>query len=164
MGFPKGLLRLRDRPLVVHHVDAFRAAGVPVRVVLGAHADEYRRVLPATVVTRVNAAWASSDPAASAWLGIHDAAVALVMPVDIPPPSAETLSAMLRAGGDAVPSFENCDGHPVRLVAPHRPGRLDHRLRGAERRAVADPGVAVDFDTPEAWEAWLRAAGAGRMP
>lgn len=156
MGTPKGLLPLEGRPLLLRHVEAFCSAGLPVRVVLGAHEGAYRALLPPQVEVRVNAEWERSDPAASAWIGIHDAAVAIVSPVDVPPAAPETLATLLRPGGDAVPSFGGRAGHPVRLVAPHRAGRLDHRLADAERRPVDDPGVLVDFDTPAAWSAWLQ--------
>lgn len=157
MGHPKGLLPLDGAPLILRHLARLREAGCALRVVLGGHADAYRAVLPADVDVVYNPDWAESDMADSLALGLDRVGVALVSPVDVPPPAAATLAALLAGVGDAVPSFGGADGHPVRLDPPHPPGRLDRRLQGARRIPVSDPDCLLDFDTPDRWAAWIRA-------
>lgn len=156
MGAPKGLLRLDGRPLILAHIAAFEAAGLSVRVVLGAHADAYRAVLPDGVEVVENPAWATTDMAASLAIGLGGLARALVHPVDVPPPAADTLRALLALPGDAVPTWAGSPGHPVRLDGPLAPGqRLDARLAGARRVAVADPDCVRNLNTPGEWAAFL---------
>lgn len=70
MGRPKGLLERDGTPLLRLHVEAFEAAGLPVRVVLGAEAERHRAVLPATVQILVNPSWKETGPSESAALKI----------------------------------------------------------------------------------------------
>ena len=155
MGAPKGLLDLGGVPLLVAHIRAFRGAGLPVAVVLGARAEDHRRVIPEGVRVYVNKAWETTGLAESASLALADADVALLTPVDVPPARPETLAALLSVKGDAVPTWSGLDGHPVRLTPPHPPGaRLDHRLVGARRVPVADPDCILNLNTPEEWARW----------
>lgn len=157
MGRPKGLLERDGTPLIVLHVRSFAALGLPVRVVLGAEEERHRVVLPATVQILVNPSWKETGPSESAALALAGVARALLTPVDVPPARPETLRALLAGEGDAVPAWRGQDGHPVRLDAPHPPGRLDHRLVGARRVPVEDPDCVLNLNTPRDWEAWLRA-------
>lgn len=155
MGTPKGLLPLDGHPLILAHVAAFEAAGLRVRVVLGAHADAYRAALPASVEVVENPAWAVTDMAASLAIGLAGLDAALVHPVDVPPPAAATLAALLAQPGDAVPTHAGAPGHPVRIDGPLAPGqRLDARLAGARRVAVADPDCVRNLNTPGDWAAF----------
>lgn len=148
MGGPKALLRVDGEPLLVHHIRAYESVGLRVTVVLGAEAERVRAVLPPAVRVIENRDWATTDPAASAWLALEGLGDCLLSPVDLPPPRRETLVALLATSGDAVPRYRGVDGHPVRLAAPHHPGRLDERLRGAQRVDVADPGCVLNFNEP----------------
>lgn len=153
MGQPKGLLSLRGVPLLRAQIDAFQAAGLPVRVVLGFRIAEHLAVLPPGVQVEWNPRWARTDMTASAMLALRGPV--LLQPVDVPPPRLETLQALLAVASDAVPSFEGQDGHPVRLQPPHPPGRLDLRLQRALRIPVADPDCLRNLNRPSEWEAWL---------
>jgi CTP:molybdopterin cytidylyltransferase MocA len=156
MGRPKGLLDVDGVPLLRAHVDAFRAAGLRVVVVLGARAEAHRAVLPPEARVVVNEAWASTEMSDSAALGLAGLDVVLLTPVDAPPARPETIAALLATPGPAVPTFEGREGHPVKLVGPHPPGRLDARLGAAARVPVDDPDCVRNLNTPADWEAWNR--------
>lgn len=162
MGRPKGLEPWRGIPMLRAHVEAAFAAGLHVRVVLGPEVARHIEVLPPGVEVIWNAAWARTDMATSAWMGLQGLAWALVTPVDVPPPSRILLNALLRQDGPAVPTHDGRDGHPVRVHADdegvHPRTRLDLRLRSARRVPVDDASVLGDLDTPEDWRAALDAA------
>lgn len=159
MGRPKGLLPWGDRSLLRAHVDAGHAAGLCVRVVLGAGLEAHRAVLPPGVTVVENPRWAETDMAESVALGAAGLRQVLVLPVDTPVVRVDTLRQLAAAGGCAVPTWEGRDGHPVRVAL--RPGedwhpalRLDVRLRDARRIPVDDPAVTGNLNTPEAVRAW----------
>lgn len=154
MGGPKALLTVDGEPLLAQHIRAYESAGLRVTVVIGAEAERVRAVIPSSARVVVNDAWATTDFAASAWLALAALGDCLLSPVDLPPPSQETIAALLSASGDAVPSYRGRDGHPVRLAAPHRPGRLDERLRHATRVPVNDPNCVLNFNLPADLAGW----------
>ncbi len=154
MGGPKALLRVDGEPLLLQHIRAYESVGLRVTVVLGAEAERVRAVLPPGVRAIENRDWASTDPAASAWLALQELGDCLLSPVDLPPPRRDTLAALLASSGDVVPCYQGRDGHPVRLAAPHRPGRLDQRLRDALRVEVTDPGCVLNFNVPADLLGW----------
>lgn len=155
MGQPKGLLDVDGVPLILLQIAAFLNGGLQTRVVLGAHASQYRQVLPANIPIVENHAWATTDMAASVRLGMIGLDAVILTPVDAPPANADTLRTLLALSGDGVPTFNGAPGHPVRLSAPLRSGeRLDTRLATAPRVAVADPGCLGNLNTPSDWEAW----------
>jgi CTP:molybdopterin cytidylyltransferase MocA len=163
MGRPKGLLTTpAGTPLLRAHADVLAQAGCSVTVVLGYEAEAHRAVLPPEVRVLVNAAWDRTDMAASAALALEGAGVVLLTPVDAPPARPETIARLLAAAGDAVPSFEGRDGHPVKLVPPHPPGRLDLRLGAATRVPVDDPDCVRNLNTPDDWDAWTKTGNARR--
>ena len=102
-----------------------------------------------------NASWRTTGMSDSAFLGLRDAGVVLITPVDVPPVRLDTLQALLSVEGPAVPTFEGAPGHPVRLEPPHVQMRLDERLRGARRVPVDDPDCVRNLNRPEEWSAWL---------
>ncbi|MEN9784951.1 MAG: hypothetical protein RLZZ299_215 [Pseudomonadota bacterium] len=160
MGTPKGLLSWGGRPLLSAHVEAAHAAGLRVRVVLGAADDAHRSVLPADVEVVHNLRWAETDMAESVALGLEGLAAALVMPVDTPVPRPDTLRRLADQPGCAVPTWQGRDGHPVRVARMPRvrwppEGRLDAWLREAPRVPVDDPAVAGNLNTPESLRTWL---------
>lgn len=165
MGAPKALLPVNGVPLLLAHVAAFRAVGLSTTVVVGAFEAECRAILPPDVCVLVNRRWADTHPSDSADLALADAGTVLLTPVDVPPAAPATLRRLLAAEGDAVPTWEGQDGHPVRLVPPHPLGmRLDLRLATAERVPVDDPDCVRNLNTPTEWAAWeaARSAGASR--
>lgn len=162
MGTPKGLLDLGGVPLLRAHVDAFAAAGLDTTVVLGPHAAAHLAVLPAGTRVVLNLRWDRTEMADSAAMGLVDLGDVLLTPVDAPPAAPETLRRLLAVEGTAVPAWDGRDGHPVRLAAPHPPGRLDARLAGAVRVPVEDPDCVANLNRPEDWEAFVRAWTAKR--
>lgn len=152
MGQPKGLLPLDGSTLLRVQVERFFAAGLPVRVVLGSRAREHFSQLPPGVEVELNLRWASTDMATSAAPALRGDV--LLQPVDVPPPAPETLAQLLACAGNVVPCVAGQDGHPVRLEAPHPPGRLDHRLRHAVRLEVADVDCTLNLNHPADWESW----------
>jgi CTP:molybdopterin cytidylyltransferase MocA len=155
MGSPKGLLPIDGVPLLRAHVDALRAAGLPVTVVLGPRVAEHVALLPPGVRVVVNLAWARTEMADSAAMGLDGRGDALLTPVDTPPPAAATLRALCATPGPAVPTWRGQPGHPVRLCAPHPRARLEARLAGATRVPVDDPDCVRNLNRPDEWTAWL---------
>lgn len=167
MGRPKGLLLLDGKPLLRRQVEAFARFSEQVIVVLGSRAREHLHALPAAVRVVYNRDWAAGFPADSLHLAVRTLGVrgsCWVTPVDVSPPTEDTLGALLAAGPPAVPVDSAArDGHPV-LLGPEEleqlrrqapDGGLRTLLGGARRVPVADPMVARDFDDPAAWEAFL---------
>jgi CTP:molybdopterin cytidylyltransferase MocA len=156
MGRPKGLLDLGGVPLLRAHVDAFTAAGLPVTVVLGPAVAAHLAVLPPGVDVVLNLAWARTEMADSAAMGLEGLGDALVTPVDAPPARADTLACLCAAHGAAVPTWQGQPGHPVRVTAPHRRAPLSERLADATPIPVDDPDCTLNLNRPEEWAAWLR--------
>ena len=162
MGLPKALLLVDGEVLIVAHVKAFAAVGATVTVVVGAHAEAVRAVLPEDVRVVENSAWATSDPARSAFLALTGQGDTFVMPVDVPPPTIDTLTRLLRVGPPAVPQFRGKNGHPALLGPPHILARLDVRTAGATSVAVDDADCVLNLNTPGDFAAWLAGRQAAR--
>ena len=176
LGQPKQLLRRQGRPLLLHAIDAARAAapGAPIVVVLGAHRMRLRLVLrraaPAALVA-ANPRWAeglaSSLQAALEAVPRGTRAI-LVQLVDQPRVDADALRRLLNAwrrrpGIPAAARYDNRAGVPA--VLPRGSWRFVRALRGdsgarallRDARAltlVEMPQAAVDLDTPEDVSAW----------
>ena len=170
-GRPKALLEQRGRLLVERAADALHAAGCgPVHVVLGARADDVRKLaaLPGCALVD-NPEWAegmgSSLRAGLASLGGTRARAALVSLVDQPGIGPEAMARVLAAytGEEtlAAASYEGTRGHPVLFGAAHWAGVAAAAVgdRGARDylRAHADAVTLVecgdvalpyDIDTP----------------
>ncbi len=163
MGRPKALLPVRGRALLLHHIDGFLRAGLPVSVVVGGHSHEILAALDGVDVHVVlNPRWRETGMADSlrlaqaSILASGAPAAAIITPVDAPPGAPATLSALLAATDDAVPTFRGAPGHPVRLAGPlTATERLDHRLRDAQRIPVDDPDCLLNLNTPEEWAGWV---------
>lgn len=189
MGRPKPLLPWRDTILLQHELAVLEGAGIHrVVVVLGARAQDVRRVVGADPRLVFNARWGTGR-ATSLARGAHALRAALrgappeailVQNVD-QPTTAEVIDCLLEAwrssGAEAVqPVYrdaagEEHGGHPVLLSGDLLPALLDvsdatEGLRGVldgrrvERVGIDDPTVALDLDTPEAYEAARAALGA----
>lgn len=176
LGQPKQLLRRKGRPLLLHAIDAARAAapGAPLIVVLGAHRSRLRllvrRAAPAALVV-ANPRWAeglasSLNAALNRVPGDVDAV--LVQLVDQPNVDADALRALLaawrrRPRTPAAARYDNRAGVPAVLPrAAWRAVRALHGdsgaralLRDAPALTLVDmPQAAVDLDTPEDVNAW----------
>jgi len=168
MGRPKALLPLGDTCLLQAHIDAMAGFVSEVVVVVGSRQEEVVAALrPGSARIRHNPDWATTDPADSvrrAAQALGDGQEALVTPVDVPPPSPGLLGALTARTGALVPRGPAGDGHPVRLGATElrvlrRGDRLERGLRTLLRDAPRHDvpfDVAVDFDTPDAWNRFLR--------
>jgi CTP:molybdopterin cytidylyltransferase MocA len=157
MGQPKGLLLVADKPLLATQVEAFTKAGLPVLVVLGCRALDHIKILPPAIRVVLNLRWATTGMADSleAALSLLEIDSVLVQPVDVPPPTSETITLLSKASGDAVACYQNIPGHPIRIGLPHR-GRLDARLLKAQKIPVQDPDCIRNLNTPADFTAWCQ--------
>lgn len=171
MGGDKRLMRVEGRTMLESATEAALAGGLsPVLVVTG---PEPQPDLPEGVVRVINPdpsrGMASSLAAGVAALP-GDVDGVMVLLADMPRVTAghvRTLTAAFRPGGICVPVFEGRRGNPVLLARSFfaAMGELtgDKGARGLIARhgravvevAMADDGVLIDVDTPDA----LRALG-----
>lgn len=171
MGAPKALMAVEGKSFLEHAVRVLREGGCePVVVVLSAAGEPRQRVLASAAGALVVE---NPDPGAeqiaSLRLGLDllggEVAAAMVMPVDHPLTSRETVAALIAAfdarGAPIVrPVFQEQPGHPVlfaRSVWPElAEPDLDEGAREILQRhhpdienvPVDDHGVTVDIDTP----------------
>ncbi len=186
MGRPKALLRLPARSardtsaiLIVDQLTRLQAAGCArIACVLGADAEAIEPVLRQAkpgVIVCVNTAWSlgafSSLQAGLTALETCPDGV-FVLPIDTPAVSAEVFSDLMRGvrrrgPPDAVvPTCGGRGGHPIwlgaqvvaRVLLEPPTSRLDHLLRefDVQRREVGDPGILLNVNTPEEWQAFLK--------
>ncbi len=182
MGRPKALLPWQGATLLAHQLEQLRRAGIEERIVVvggseaAAIADEARR---AGAAVAVNERWregrASSLRAGAAAVP-DDADPIVVVSVDQPRP-ASIIRALLAAYGRrpaaaVVPVHDGSRGHPT-LVAGRLLAELravcdqDRGLRAVLERHADDVTEApvdadvihLDLNTPEDYEAALRASG-----
>jgi molybdenum cofactor cytidylyltransferase len=170
MGQPKGLVAVGGRPWVLSQIDAARAAGADVVLVVGHDAARYAEALPDLAqtpgVTVVENLDPSRGPFSSLQCGLARLApaAAFVLPVDVPAPGPAVWRSLAEALADAdaaVPEHEGRGGHPVllsadlaaRLLGRPATGRLDHELSSARvvRVPVSDPRVRMNLNEPGDW-------------
>ncbi len=182
MGTPKALLPVDGQPMVGRVVEAALAAPVwPVVVVLGAHAEQVRPVLaryPVLVVE--NAAW-SEGMASSLRTGLallqqfsRRLDGALFALCDQPACSAATILRLIAAHETtgrpiAASRYSARRGAPALFGREHfaalaaLTGEEGARLLlNGDPSQVAEvdlPELAIDLDTPEDYERWIKAAG-----
>ncbi|MEO8465650.1 MAG: NTP transferase domain-containing protein [Gammaproteobacteria bacterium] len=176
LGHPKQLLRRRGRPLLLHALDAARAAapGAPLIVVLGAHRMRLRLVLrraASKALVVVNPRW-SEGLASSLQAGLErvprGTRAILVQLVDQPRVDADALRRLLAAWRrrpltPAAARYDNRAGVPAVLTRSSwrsvRTLRGDSGartlLRDASRLTLVEmPEAGVDLDTQEDISAW----------
>ncbi|OJU43880.1 MAG: hypothetical protein BGN98_05340 [Microbacterium sp. 69-7] len=167
-GGPKALARTpAGAPWVARAVGALRAAGCdPIVVVLGAAADEARRLVPPDAVVVSAAAW-EQGLSASVRAGLDAAAAssavaALLVPVDVPELPASACRRIMRdAEAHALRQavYRGRPGHPVLIGRAHWSQLADEltgdagagaflRAHGAARIECADLWHGRDRDTP----------------
>jgi CTP:molybdopterin cytidylyltransferase MocA len=174
MGRCKALLPLQGRPLVMWHTDRLARAGFRPLIV----SDTDHALISASCpgAEHLHAPGASDgqpiDSLRRALLTLATPRGALVMPVDIAPPTPEVLEALL-PHADLVPvGPDGLKGHPVRIsahtcdairAAPPL-GGLRTLLRGAST-CLVNHSVSRDFDTPQSWavfeDEWRKRGGGG---
>ncbi len=176
LGYPKQLLRRQGRPLLLHAIDAARAAapGAPIIVVLGAHRLRLRLVLrraAPTALVVTNPRWAEGL-ASSLQVALdrvpQGTRAILVQLVDQPRVDGYSLRRLVNAWRrrpqrSAAARYDNRAGVPAVLTrSSWRSVRALHGDSGArvllrDARAltlVEMPEAAVDLDTPEDVNAW----------
>jgi molybdenum cofactor cytidylyltransferase len=171
MGYPKPLLKLRDRTFLEHLSELMLRSVSRLVIVLGAHAQTVARAVPddPRVVTVENREYErgqlSSLQTGLACIGAESRA-AMVHLVDHPTVRAETFAALFReyettGRSIVIARYRGRRGHPVvfdravfreLLNAP-----LDQGARAVVNADpsrvsfldVDDPGIVLDLDTPE---------------
>ena len=173
MGRPKQLLDWHGRPLIVAQIEALLNAGCgPVVVVLGAHANSIRPILPSRSEVQVttNRNWREGRASSirTGARGVPPAAEAVaVISVDQPTEASviERLQHGLEAARDAliaVPRQGGRNGHPpmfhsellpeLRNVTEQQKGLRQLRRRHADRTIFVEmdnPIVTLNLNTPD---------------
>ena len=164
MGAAKLALPVSGRPMLAATVEAVEAAGLPLLVVIGGHANAVLEAVPGrgTVFAERYARGLSQSLKAGLLAAPEDWAAALVVLGDMPFVRADTLRMLadaLRAGARAVvPVHKGRRGNPAGFARSEWPAlmalsgdqgarRLLDRL-GAEQVPVSDPGIHRDIDVP----------------
>jgi molybdenum cofactor cytidylyltransferase len=170
MGSPKSLLRLGEGTLIEQHIAALTPYTSTMTVVIGAAHELLRRHIPPSVTIVFNADWAATQPADSLRLALQTAPYhrrAWLVPVDTPPATADTLERLLAHGAPAIPVDSiNRRGHPALLgdaelaiLRAHAPvGGVRTLLDSAPEVHVDDPLIAMNFNSPGDWAAFLKAS------
>ncbi len=183
MGFPKALLRYREKSFLESVLAASRAIGLePAVVVLGPDAD---KILSSVGLERAlvvrnehpETGQIGSIRKAVEQLVNHPVDAALFWPVDHPRVAISTLDQLVQRFREShqpivVPTHGSRRGHPVlfaRTVFPELIQAPDTAGARAVMRAdpnrvlevpVDDSAVLQDIDTPEAYEALIRGSTA----
>ncbi len=180
MGRPKLSLKLGDRTVLEHVLNALRAGGVEqILVVVGPHVPELSPIAEANAVDVCRLEEATADMRATVEAGLdwferwyHPRSEDdwLLVPGDHPALDPDVVR-QLRAAREqhpehtiVVPSFADRRGHPTLIAWKHVAGIRAHPrgqglntyLRGQGKDvlelAVANAGVLCDLDTPEDYE------------
>lgn len=174
MGSPKALLRVGDETFLSRAVRVLRDSGCEPVVAVVPPLDEVPEAASeaaasgARVVTNPDR---GSDPIDSIRLALRvldEVDAAAILPVDHPRLSPSTVRALIETYSEARmpivrPSCGGRAGHPVvidrslwgALAGSPLPGGLrgvvNEHLDRVEHVVVADPGIRIDVDTPEAY-------------
>jgi nicotine blue oxidoreductase len=185
MGEPKAFLQLGGSTFLERAVAALRDGGCgAVFVVAGDPGDETARAiaeaargLGAQVTVNPDSGSEQVDSLRAGLRALNgDVAAAVVLPVDVPGASAETVRAVIEAferGDPHPPIVQPWDGtrhgHPVLFARRTWPALLADLLPdgartvihafAAERIAVHVPRLAADVDTPEDYRRLLETEG-----
>ena len=183
MGQPKALLPWRGRTLLEHQVSALREGGADrVVVVLGHRADDLRPLLEGKdgVSWTLNPDYLQGKTTSiKAGLSVLDCPtldVILLLNVDQPRDAADVARVLEvhRAHGYAVtvPEYRGKGGHPIALSATLLPELLEideatqgikavvrRRPESVQRLPLDNPGILLDLNTPEQYQAAVAAAG-----
>ncbi len=169
MGRSKPLVRLGDKPLLAHTLDALRASSVgDIIVVLGSEAGRIRRGVPLegtrVVVNEDHADGMSSSVRAGLMVAVPASRAFLIVLGDQPLVTTKTIDALVERhhavqARVVIPTFRGTRGNPVlldRSLAPEMATvRGDVGCRGVVAAHAAevvevpvdDPGILIDVDT-----------------
>jgi molybdenum cofactor cytidylyltransferase len=171
MGTLKALLSFGAMTALEQAVDRLRRGGVAdVRVIIGHAGKQIRTYLPELPVQWIENTHYERGMLSSVLTGVaslrNEAEGFLLLPVDIPLVSPETISALLTAWRQSAarviyPVFQQRRGHPVLIALScipanaswDTPGGLGTLLQESREHAldvpVKDEAVLLDCDTPE---------------
>lgn len=177
MGHPKALLTVDGVSFLERCAASLTAGGCEdVLVVLNSEDAEMARLASAAGARVVRGAGEGSEQIDSLRAGLEELAplveAVVVLPVDHPLVTGETVKALVRAYRESwAPvvrvAYAGKRGHPVLFDRICFPGLLEggstegaraviHRYRDRSRDVeVADPGVLADIDTPADFERYL---------
>lgn len=191
MGRPKALLYVEGQTFLGRTLQVLEAGGVDdIAIVTGAHDDEIRLAcagleLAAGVQIVANPQFAqgqlSSIRAGLDALAPHHAGAVVVALIDHPFVRATTIASLVAAfhvsrAPVVRPSFDGRHGHPVLFSAEVFDALRSAPLEGGARTVVHasaervqtvpvdDPGVVLDIDTPEDYDAAMRLMGFQPVP
>ena len=176
MGAFKPALPVAGRPALLHLTEKLFSAGVShIVVVVGFKQELLRNLLvdTANITIVYNPDYRTTQMFDSAKLGLRsvpeDCERILLMPVDHPFVSEETIKNVLKADGDLVfPSYQMRRGHPLMISRKYVSGILNYSgrdgLRGFFRSVSAAPVYVVvedqfticDMDTPDDYQRLLK--------
>ena len=172
MGYPKGLLPFKNKPLIIHQIEHFlELGGKQIILVLGHHTQEYYPLLKkyeSQVQMTINKNYLlgqfSSVQAGLKEFLKTDLEYTFVTPIDLPAPPAEcwiSLSAQ-RGHWAVIPCWQKKGGHPILLsrnfcqqlcsLSPEE--RLDHQIKALppdkiKRLEVASPQILRNVNSPQ---------------
>lgn len=171
MGRFKPLIELNGTPLINHAIDSFRTIDICKTVVVTGHCrEELEAHLRGTDINTVyNPNYADTEMIDSIKLGLNYLQGRcdrfFLLPADMPlvqPFTIEVLNAYKTDKPVVQPTYHNKHGHPLLINASCIPQILQFTggggLKGAlepfnkEIVDIPDPGIAMDADTPEAFE------------
>ena len=174
MGRTKQLLKLGDKSVIRHCLDALVAAGIKdIVVVVGKEKNEITPALEGFPLSIAINDKPQSDMAESVRAGLRrlgSSSAVLVFPSDHPLVLPETIKVIIsehRASPDSIiiPAFDNRRGHPS--LFPR--SIIDEIFSGITLRditrkdparvkivPVRDKGVVLDMDTPEDYDAIIK--------
>ncbi len=169
MGALKPKLEIENKPSILWVVEAFQKAGIEdVRVVVGYHSQEIRKVLSETNVKIIENRAPEKGMFSSVKVGIasleSDTAGILLIPADIPMIRSQTIEKILRAHvmypeKIIFPSFLGQKGHPPfiekacfkTILEAHEDMNLRQILEQFKESWLdlpcADNGIVMDMDT-----------------
>lgn len=181
MGENKLLLPWRDgSPIVAHVARQFLLAKIETLVVTGRDAAQVRAALAGLSVRCLhNPDFATGGMLSSVQVGLRalpdSAAAVFIQPADMPGISMAVIERLAReyaADWSVAPCHDGRRGHPLLLdrsrwaamLALEAPAMPREALDKARLRLVpvAEPGVLVDVDTPEAYRQALAGQGNSR--
>lgn len=179
MGRPKQLLDWGGTTLVTAQVETLLATGCrPVVVVLGAHEQRVRRVIPARADVQIttNRQWSTGRASSirSGARAVPSAVDAVVVTSVDQPTTPEVIAPLVDALRSAptarivVPRHDGRNGHPplfdssllpeLRCVTERHEGLRQVRRRHSEHTTFVDldnPFVVLNLNTPEAYRSAL---------
>jgi CTP:molybdopterin cytidylyltransferase MocA len=161
MGRCKALLAVDGVPMVRLHVLALSPWVDRVVVVVGFEGAAVAETVNDLAEVAVQRRWRSSPMSSSVRLGLRSLPPGrvLVTPVDVPPVDAATARALAGTPASAVPvDGDGRAGHPVAIddAVRKRLARAPRGLSALLTAAARVPGgSAWDWDTPDAFEAWV---------